>query len=58
MSENESKALTVRGCPVPAVSEPATGQYADMEQLDMQSMFDQLLKQANHATHEAERESA
>lgn len=35
MSENESKALTVRGCPVPAVSEPATGQYADMEQLDM-----------------------
>ena len=54
MSENESKALTVRGCPVPAVSEPATGQYADMEQLDIQSMFDQLLKQANHAAHEAE----
>ena len=54
MSENESKALTVREGTVPAVSEPTVGQYADMEQLDMQSMFDQLLKQANHAAHEAE----
>ena len=54
MNENESKSLTVRECPVPTVSEPATGQYADMEQLDIQSMFDQLLKQANHAAHEAE----
>lgn len=54
MSENESKSLTVRGGTVPAMSEPATGQYADMEQLDIQSMFDQLLKQANHAAHEAE----
>ena len=49
MSENESKSLTVREGTVPAMSEPATGQYADMEQLDIQSMFDQLLKQANHA---------
>ena len=47
MSENESKSLTVRECPVPTVSEPATEQYADMEQLDIQSMFDQLLKQAS-----------
>lgn len=58
MSENESKSLAVREVTVPAMSEPATGQYADMEQLDIQSMFDQLLKQANHAAHEAERESA
>lgn len=54
MRENESKSLTVREGTVPAMSEPATGQYADMEQLDIQSMFDQLLKQANHAAHEAE----
>ena len=54
MNENESKSLTVRECPVPTVSEPATGQYADMEQLDIQSMFNQLLQQANHAAHEAE----
>lgn len=49
MRENESKSLTVREGTVPAMSEPATGQYADMEQLDIQSMFDQLLKQARRA---------
>ena len=54
MSENESTALTVRESTVPAVSEPTAEKQTETELLDIQSMFDQLLKQSNHAAHEAE----
>ncbi|MGP1444326.1 hypothetical protein [Treponema sp.] len=52
MNNDVSKGLVISVAP--AVSEQGTGEHSDTDMLDMQSMFNQLLQQANHAAHEAE----
>lgn len=52
MKNDVSKGLVISVAP--AVSEQGTGDQSDTDMLDIQSMFNQLLQQANHAAHEAE----
>lgn len=52
MNNDASKGLVMSVAQ--AVGEQGTGDHSDADMLDIQSMFNQLLQQANHAAHEAE----